>query len=197
MLCPNDNTEMRQAKILSQYGGPVFVDQCEKCGGIWFDESELFRAGQGEAERIEAVNGEMLRTPSLIERLPLICPRDQGAMRRFADEYFPEDIVLVRCQTCHGFWLNRGTFTKYQRFRGKSMPSRKTTQYEETEAYLGTSGGDGFPTETRGRLEEFLSASIGMYKHYRDPYGIGSLAEGLAGFLATTITKLLFPGWRD
>ena len=70
MLCPNDNTEMRQVKILSQYGGPVFVDQCEKCGGIWFDESELFRAGQGEAERIEAVNlaneGTMLKKHFLV-----------------------------------------------------------------------------------------------------------------------------------
>ena len=196
MVCPNDNAEMRQVKILSHYGGPIFVDQCDKCGGIWFDESELFRARQGEAEKIEAVNTEMLRALSTIETYPLVCPRDQGAMRRFADRYFPEDIILVRCQVCHGIWLNRGAFTKYQQFRGKSMRPRKTTQYEETEAYLGASYEDGLPTETRGRLEEFLSASIQMYKRSRDPYGIGSIAEGIASFLATIITKLLFPGWK-
>jgi Zn-finger nucleic acid-binding protein len=126
MLCPNDNAEMRQVKIESHYGGPIFVDQCESCGGIWFDESNLFRAKQGEAEKIEALNIEMLRTSSVIENSPLFCPRDQGAMQLFTDKYFPQDIVLVRCLSCHGIWLNRGTFTKYQQFRQKLMPKKKS-----------------------------------------------------------------------
>jgi Zn-finger nucleic acid-binding protein len=197
MICPNDNTEMGEVKILSHYGGPIFVDQCDRCGGIWFDESELFRARQGEAEKIEAANTEALLRRSAIETYPLVCPRDKGAMQRFADKHFPEDIVLVRCQVCHGIWLNRGVFTKYQQFRQKSVPSRGTTKYEETEAYLAASYGDGLPAETRGRLEEFLSASVQLYKRSRDPYGIGSIAESIAGFLATTITKLLFPGWME
>jgi Zn-finger nucleic acid-binding protein len=130
MLCPNDRTEMHQVKIVSHYGGPIFVDQCEKCGGIWFGESELFRAKQGEAEKIEALNAEILRTPSTIENSNLICPRDQTAMNRFTDKYFPQDIVLVRCPSCHGIWINRGTFTKYQQFRQKLMPKKKSPQDE-------------------------------------------------------------------
>ena len=130
MLCPNDSTEMHQVTIVSHYGGPIFVDQCEKCGGIWFDESELFRAKQGEAEKIEALNTEMLRTPSTIENSTLICPRDQTAMNRFTDKYFPQDIVLVRCPSCHGIWINRGMFTKYQQFRQKLMPKKKSPQDE-------------------------------------------------------------------
>ena len=130
MLCPNDSTEMHQVTIVSHYGGPIFVDQCEKCGGIWFDESELFRAKQGEAEKIEALNTEMLRTPSTIENSTLICPRDQTAMNRFTDKHFPQDIVLVRCPSCHGIWINRGMFTKYQQFRQKLMPKKKSPQDE-------------------------------------------------------------------
>jgi Zn-finger nucleic acid-binding protein len=133
MLCPNDNTEMRRVRIASHYGGPIFVDQCESCGGIWFDESNLFRAKQGEAEKIEALNIEMLRTPSAIENSTLFCPRDQGAMQRFTDKYFPQDIVLVRCPSCRGIWLNRGTFTKYQQFRQKLMPKKKSPQEERLE----------------------------------------------------------------
>jgi len=133
MLCPNDNTEMRQVRIASHYGGPIFVDQCESCGGIWFDESNLFRAKQGEAEKIEALNIETLRTPSVIENSTLFCPRDRGAMQRFTDKYFPQDIVLVRCPSCHGIWLNRGTFTKYQQFRQKLMPKKKSLEDERLE----------------------------------------------------------------
>jgi len=121
---------MRQVRIASHYGGPIFVDQCESCGGIWFDESKLFRAKQGEAEKIEALNTEMLRTPSVIENSTLFCSRDQGAMQRFTDRYFPQDIVLVRCPSCHGIWLNRGTFTKYQQFRQRLMSKKKSLEDE-------------------------------------------------------------------
>jgi Zn-finger nucleic acid-binding protein len=133
MLCPNDRTEMHEVKIVSHYGRPIIVDQCEGCGGIWFDESELFRAKQGEAEKIDVLNTEILRAPSTIENSSLICPRDQTAMNRFTDKYFPQDIVLVRCPSCHGFWLNRGTFTKYQQFRQKLMPKKKSPQDERLE----------------------------------------------------------------
>jgi len=136
MLCPNDNAEMRRVQIASHYGGPIFVDQCEKCGGIWFDESDLFRAKQGEAEKIEVVNTEILRTPSTIENSSLICPRDQTAMNRFTDKYFPQDIVLVRCASCHGIWINRGTFTKYQQFRQKLMPKKESSEEERLEKAL-------------------------------------------------------------
>ena len=133
MLCPNDSTEMHQVTIVSHYGGPIIVDQCEKCGGIWFDESELFRAKQGEAEKIEALNIKILEAPSTIVHPNLICPRDQTAMNRFTDKYFPQDIVLVSCPSCHGIWINRGTFTKYQQFRQKLMPKKKSPQDEVLE----------------------------------------------------------------
>lgn len=124
---------MHKVTIVSHYGQPIIVDQCEKCGGIWFDESELFRAKQGEAEKIEVLNTKILRTPSTIENSTLFCPRDQAAMHRFTDKYFPQDIVLVRCPSCHGIWINRGTFTKYQQFRQKLMPKKKSPQDERLE----------------------------------------------------------------
>jgi Zn-finger nucleic acid-binding protein len=196
MLCPNHNTEMRRVRILSQYGGPVFVDQCERCGGIWFDESELFRAGQGEAEKIETVDTEMLRTSSPIEIFPLVCPRDQGAMHRFADKCFPEDIVLARCEVCHGFWLNRGTFTQYQQFRQKKMRPKKIIVYEGMKDEWQPLYDEAGQTETRERLVEFLSVPIEISERFMFSNPIGSVVEDIADFLAKTITKLLFPGWE-
>jgi Zn-finger nucleic acid-binding protein len=201
MLCPNDNTEMSQVKIVSHYGGPIFVDQCERCGGIWFDESELFRAKQGEAEKIEVLNTEMLRTPSTIENSTLFCPRDQGAMHRFTDKHFPQDIVLVRCQLCHGIWLNRGIFTKYQQFRQESMRPKKSTQDEKMKARWEASYKNGCSTGTWGRLVEFLSTPIEMrqdsgYSSNVLNNHVAGIVDNIADFLATTITNLLMPGWR-
>ena len=154
---------MHQVRIVAHYGEPLIVDQCEGCGGIWFDESELFRAKQGEAERIEVPNAGMLLTPSTIEHPNLLCPRDDAVMYRFTDKYFPEDIVLVRCPSCHGIWVNRGIFTKYQQFRHELMRAKKSPRDEklkENIAQLVASYEAGRSTATLKRLGEFLSTPI-------------------------------------
>ena len=127
MNCPNDNTEMHQVKILSHYGQSLFLEQCEHCGGIWFDESELYRAKQGEAEKIESLNSEILLTPSQIDSVQLLCPKDGAKLFHFTDNNFPKDIILERCPKCEGFWLNRGEFTKYQKARQEFLRPREKT----------------------------------------------------------------------
>ncbi len=195
MLCPNDRTEIHQVKIVSHYGGPIIVDQCEKCGGIWFDEAELFRAKQGEAEKIEVLNTEILRTPSMIDNPNLICPRDDSAMHRFTDKYFPQDIVLVRCPSCQGIWLNRGTFTKYQQFRQELMrpktASRQDEKLKERVAQLIASYEGGRSTETLRRLGDFLStpADLGYAPDVGDMADSDSIA-GLALNILVTILRL-------
>jgi Zn-finger nucleic acid-binding protein len=199
MLCPNDSTEMHQVKIVGHYGGPIIVDQCEKCGGIWFDESELFRAKQGEAEKIEVLNAGILRTPTTIENSELICPRDEAAMHRFTDRYFPQDIVLVRCPLCHGIWLNRGMFTKYQQFRQELMRSKKISlqdkKLEERVGQLVESYESGRSTETLRGLGEFLSTPIdpGYTPDFGCTPAVGGVADALgsAGFALTSLLTIL------
>lgn len=192
---------MRQVKTVGHYGGPIIVDQCEKCGGIWFDESELFRAKQGEAEKIEILNTEILRTPSTIENSNLICPRDQTAMHHFTDKYFPQDIVLVRCPSCHGIWLNRGMFTKYQQFRQELMRQKKKSPQDEglkeSIATLIESYESGRSTETLRRLGDFLSTPVnfGHTSNLGDIADVGDMANvgsigGVALNILVTILRL-------
>jgi Zn-finger nucleic acid-binding protein len=117
MICPNDNVAMHQVQILSHYGQPIFLDQCGKCGGIWFDQSELFRAKQGEAEKFEYLDSSALSSPSKVENSSLRCPRDRAALMQFTDRSFPSGIIVARCPLCDGFWLNHGEFTEYQKNR--------------------------------------------------------------------------------
>jgi Zn-finger nucleic acid-binding protein len=195
MLCPNDRVEMHQTKIVGHYGEPIIVDQCEKCGGIWFDESELFRARQGEAERIEMLDTGILRTPSAIEHPDLICPRDEAVMYRFTDKYFPKDIVLARCPSCYGIWLNRGTFTKYQEFRQGLMQAKKSPQddkLKESLARLVASHEGGGSSGTLKRLGEFLSTPIDSAHtpDVGDTTDVGGTA-GLALSVLLTILRLV------
>ena len=191
MLCPNDSTEMYQVKIVGHYGGPMIVDQCKKCGGIWFDESELFRAKQGEAEKIEVLNAGILRTPTTIENSELICPRDEAAMHQFTDRHFPQDIVLVRCALCHGIWLNRGMFTKYQQFRQELMSSKKISlqdiKLEEHVGQLVESYESGRSTKTLRGLGEFLSTPTNSGDTPITPVDF-SFVPGVVGNIADIFT---------
>ena len=190
---------MHQVKIVGHYGEPIIVDQCEQCGGIWFGESELFRAKQGEAEKIEVLNTRILQTPSTIESPNLICPRDDSAMHRFTDKYFPQDIVLVRCPSCHGIWFNRGIFTKYQQFRQELMrPKKKSPQDEklkERVAQLIASYEGGRSTGTLRRLGEFLSTPIdsGYTFNVRHTPDVGDTADAgnIAGLALTILVTIL------
>jgi Zn-finger nucleic acid-binding protein len=192
MLCPNDRTEMRQVKIVGHYGRTIFVDQCKQCGGIWFDEAELFRAKQGEAEEIEMLDTGNLRAPATIENSTLICPRDDAKMHRFTDRYFPQDIVLVRCPSCQGIWLNRGMFTKYQQFRQELMRSKKSTQDEGLKkniAKLVKSYESGRSTETMRKLGDFLATPMAIdKKNLRYTTVDFSFVPGLVGDIGDIFT---------
>jgi|WetSurMetagenome_2_1015567.scaffolds.fasta_scaffold62672_2 Zn-finger nucleic acid-binding protein len=164
MICPNDSAEMHQVRITSHYGQPIVLEQCGKCGGIWFDESELFVAKQGEAEKIELLDAEGLRNTAKLENATLCCPRDQATLFRFADKHFPNDIVLERCPLCRGIWLNRGEFTNYQRFRQElRQPKERSSEdgkLEEKINQLVTSYQAGESTAVLGKLGRFLSTPV-------------------------------------
>jgi Zn-finger nucleic acid-binding protein len=164
MLCPVDKIEMHRVKIVSHYGQPVELDQCESCGGIWYDKAELFRAKQGEAEKIEALNTRILKNPAMIGNSRLICPRDQTVLYRFTDKYFPQDIILARCPTCEGIWLNRGLFTRYQGFRQELKRTKEKSpedkELEERISQLIAAHQSGHPNDTLERLGKFLSTPV-------------------------------------
>jgi Zn-finger nucleic acid-binding protein len=134
MKCPNDNTEMCQVKIEGHYGQPILLEQCKECGGIWFDEMELFSARHGEAEKIEVLDSKSLWTPTNIEKRILRCPLDQSELFRFKDRYFLKGIILERCPSCNGIWLNRGDFTKFQQTRQElKRPKERVSEDKKLE----------------------------------------------------------------
>jgi Zn-finger nucleic acid-binding protein len=164
MKCPNDNTDMCQAKIEGHYGQPILLEQCKECGGIWFDETELFSARNGEAEKIELFDSKSLWTPTIMVKQTLRCPLDKSELFRFKDRYFLKGIILERCPSCNGIWLNRGDFTKFQQSRQElKRPKEKCSEDKKLEediksilaSYSGETAGN-----TLEKLGTFLSTPI-------------------------------------
>jgi Zn-finger nucleic acid-binding protein len=166
MKCPNENMEMQQVKVESHYGQIIILDQCPKCGGIWFDKLELYSVKPGQADKIEKLDLEALNTLAEIENPDLRCPKDNTRLVEFKDPYFPKDIVLIRCTLCDGFWLNRGEFKKYQDYRQK-------LQHRDEIVIDAPAGKDSYGTpvlyqppeseDTLGRLARFLSTPVNPY----------------------------------
>jgi Zn-finger nucleic acid-binding protein len=161
--CPNDAFELRQVTVTSHYGQPVTLDQCPGCGGIWFDESELFRARQGEAEKIDPLDFGALKSPAKIKEAPLCCPRDGAALFRFEDKHFPDSVFVVRCPSCHGIWLNQGEFTKFQKYRGQATAGQQlnaTGKPDEVFIEAPAQNNAVDSTAMLGRLGRFLSTDL-------------------------------------
>ncbi len=196
MICPNEKTEMRPVQIESHYGQTIMLEQCGGCGGIWFDESELFRARQGEARRIEQLDVAMLRAPSEIRDAELRCPRDGAALFRFTDRHFPEGIILERCPSCHGIWLNRGDFTRYQDARQQRMVPPREIIVGDDAVQAGVAGvlaapAGGSPENVLGKLGKFLSTPLDE-RTLRPLDSDKSQAAGAENAIGATLNVIMF-----
>ena len=164
MICPNEHSKMHQVVVHSHYGQPILLEQCEKCGGIWFDEMELYRAKIGEAEKIEVLNRELLQESADIKNSKLFCPREGAELHQFTDKNFPQGIILLRCPVCNGFWLNRGEFTKYQKARQELLKPKERTEeekkFDEKVQQLLELHRNGKSNDTLKNLANFLSTKL-------------------------------------
>ncbi len=135
--CPACATPMRAIKATSTYGSPVFVNQCKSCGGLWFDDLEIYRIKLGEANSIEGVDKEKLLSKTNLPKKELHCPNDNSILNKFHDPLFPASLNISDCPTCGGFWLNRGEFVEFQDHRKKVIEknnierSKTSTEDEE------------------------------------------------------------------
>jgi Zn-finger nucleic acid-binding protein len=165
MFCPNDNALMHQTVVPAHYGQKVVIDQCEVCGGLWFDALELYKAKPGTNELIEELDIDNLRDPTDLDKASLLCPRDQAVLSQFDDPRFPAEIILLRCEVCQGFWLNRGGFAKYQQARHKLMAQKGKPHGDGTLDrsinQLLASHQSGSYTDVLGKAGAFLSAPVG------------------------------------
>ncbi len=162
LLCPNDNTPMSRVTVEAHYGTPITLEQCRTCGGIWFDQFELYSAKPAQAEKIELLDSEILACPVPLAGSSLRCPRDASLLSRFSDVNFPKEITVARCPACGGFWLNRGEFAKYQqaRERVRQAPPEEEAKLQQEIKALISEYKEGKSPDTLGKLGQFLSAEV-------------------------------------
>ena len=113
MKCPVDQVKMRQ---LEDKG--IAMDWCDLCDGIWLDSGELTRLTKTAAD-LPNLPPEPTSPPRRQTNTPPLCPRCD-----FMTETVPygqeASILIDRCPTCHGLWLERGELQEiYDLIRSK------------------------------------------------------------------------------
>ncbi|NUQ01957.1 MAG: zf-TFIIB domain-containing protein, partial [Armatimonadetes bacterium] len=101
-FCPSCGAILRSWRI-----GPVMVEGCDTCGGVWFDAAELKRIANLPGQPLEALEGEFTRGLGGGGGGKQRCPADRTPLEPKQLKQAPE-VTLDVCPTCQGLWLDDG-----------------------------------------------------------------------------------------
>lgn len=152
----------------------ILVDYCPDCQGIWFDRGELFYYS-GAPEKITAALAEGLRNEKPSEA---DCPR--CAAKLAEGGLFSDDLVIDRCPSCEGIWLDPSELSALVAAEGSpdgrpgmlAALSAPKGALAELGVAGGDSGDDGEPAPRRRRpfaagelprLPNLLLRSVGTF----------------------------------
>jgi Zn-dependent protease with chaperone function/Zn-finger nucleic acid-binding protein len=110
--CPDCGRPLESRRLESHYGAPIVVDRCAACGGIWFDDLELYVAGARDL--IEAAAGDPTPRP---HEGPIDCPRCGVALQRLPPLGMPADVSIWECPACRGAWVRPPDLAGFGAFR--------------------------------------------------------------------------------
>lgn len=114
-LCPWCGAQLRAWQV-----GPVTLDGCDECGGVWFDGEELKSVSNLPGEPLEALEGEFTRgLGGGAGGGSMTCPADGTPLEPKQPKQAPELTVDV-CPACRGVWLDEGELAAL----GRKLPKR-------------------------------------------------------------------------
>jgi len=150
--CPGCGGSLKGVYAEANYGRYLMLDQCQNCGGIWFDRWELYFLRDDEANRLDPIDGERLLIPTTFRKGLCICPRCEVDLESFHDPNLPEDARIERCHQCNGLWLKRGELKRYANHKkalGKTQTTSPSLNQEDCQKRLETLQGLGKALSTR------------------------------------------------
>ncbi|HEY4716034.1 MAG TPA: zf-TFIIB domain-containing protein [bacterium] len=124
--CPNCSIPMQGVSTSTALEKQLRLDQCGRCGGIWFDKWELFAVDPEKIDGIDDFDLNKLNAPLEINSVQK-CPRCSRQLNQFRDPVLPSEVLIFRCNLCNGIFLNCGELKKYKNFRKKKTAETPLT----------------------------------------------------------------------
>lgn len=117
MKCADCNTELKQ----STFKG-IKIDTCPECNGRWFDREELKKAKDNADEDLRWINFDPFSKEAddySVKSEKKKCPKCNTTMASL--NYKKSNIILNKCETCHGVWVHHGEFKKIILYLEKTL----------------------------------------------------------------------------
>jgi Zn-finger nucleic acid-binding protein len=127
MNCPDCQAPLRQ----TDYHG-IRIDECPSCLGRWFDRDELRRAKDRTDEYLRWLDFDLFARgagDSPAAATGRLCPRCSAKMGVIV--YETSGVVIDKCLSCHGIWLDHGEFEKIVKHLQDETSSETAAQYCE------------------------------------------------------------------
>ncbi len=184
-ICPGCGGALKEVFAGATYGRVLLLDQCGRCGGVWFDKWELYFLKPGEAERLDSLDIKALSALNPSIKGSGKCPVCREALKEFKDPSLSAETSIKRCPQCSGLWLNKGELTKYAAHRATFHGAEKRTSSE------------GPNLETLKNLQKAIDTS--SISRQRTPPAIddspitpAEMAKDLAPVILQILFKLIF-----
>jgi uncharacterized protein len=147
MNCPKCTMAMTMRHL-----GPVQIDECAGCRGVWFDADELRRAKDYTEPDANWLDFEIWTRSDQVQasKATLRCPACDGSL--VALRYGDSHVEVDHCPGCGGTWLDGGEFRKIIDGLAREMDSKSAADYvraavEEAREIL--TGSEGVVSEWR------------------------------------------------
>ena len=142
MKCPDCMNELKVAKLKG-----ISIHECLKCKGKWFERNELMLAKNKADGSLSWLDFDPFGKDA--EKLSFVsvgkqCPQCKKEMQSLT--YNQSKVVIDKCQSCKGVWLNHGELEKIIRYLKKVVDSKsakdlsKDTFKEFIKIFIGHKG---------------------------------------------------------
>lgn len=118
-----------KVKLINRHLGPVAVDECPACGGIWFTKDELRQAKDASDSDLNWLDFEIWKNDRRLVAQPSrgscpACGRSTAALT-----CGHTGVSLDYCDACQGAWLERGDFARLIEALQNEVNSKSFSEY--------------------------------------------------------------------
>lgn len=125
MQCPKDHKN-----LLNRTFKGVTIHECESCDGKWFDHDELKSAIAATDNDLRWLDFDLFTEhPEKYKTVESnkACPKDNNALTSL--HYMDSSVVIEKCRTCNGVWLDKTEFEKIITYLKKRVVNESSSDY--------------------------------------------------------------------
>jgi Zn-finger nucleic acid-binding protein len=125
MKCPDCRNELKPIDCKG-----IQIDECVNCKGKWFDRGELRKAKDRQDEDLRWLDFDPFGKDA--EQLSVasagkVCPK--CSVKMSALKYKDSQVVIDKCSSCKGVWLDPKEFYKIIRFLENKVNTETSEEY--------------------------------------------------------------------